>query len=141
MSYHNIHILGDSAISSRTHHGPICLPCDSCTIFPPLPPALPVRCAAQVPSVRTLKEECRVEDKAGSVNVYLRRWSDQGQRQNREEVRQLPTFHGVTRKYVTMLRTTLNANEVRSLAGSKVACPVLQVRAIILFVQVCSLGI
>jgi nucleolar protein 9 len=65
--------------------------------------------------------------------------TDQGQRQNREEVRQLPTFHGVARKYVTMLRTTLNANEVRSLAGSKVACPVLQVRAIIFFVQVCSL--
>jgi hypothetical protein len=52
----------------------------------------------------------------------------QGQNQTRKEVRQPPAFHEVARKYVTMLRTTLGANEIRSLAASKVACPVLQVR-------------
>ena len=39
-----------------------------------------------------------------------------------------PAFHAVAGRYVAMLRTTLDANEVRSLAGNKVACPVLQVR-------------
>jgi len=38
------------------------------------------------------------------------------------------SFREVARRYVTMLRTTLDANEVRSLAANKVACPVLQVR-------------
>ncbi|KAH9991655.1 ARM repeat-containing protein [Russula compacta] len=42
------------------------------------------------------------------------------------EGRQPPAFDEVARKYVTMLRTTLDANEVRSLAASKVACGVLQ---------------
>ena len=53
---------------------------------------------------------------------------DQGQNQTKKEGRQPPAFHEVARKYVTMLRTTLGANEIRSLAASKVACPVLQVR-------------
>ncbi|KAH9175142.1 ARM repeat-containing protein [Lactarius sanguifluus] len=35
-------------------------------------------------------------------------------------------FREVAKKYVTMLRTTLDENEVRSLAANKVACPVLQ---------------
>jgi nucleolar protein 9 len=39
-----------------------------------------------------------------------------------------PAFHEVARRYVATLRTTLDANEVRSLAANKVACPVLQVR-------------
>ena len=39
-----------------------------------------------------------------------------------------PTFRELARRYVMMLRTTLGANEVRSLAANKVACPVLQVR-------------
>jgi nucleolar protein 9 len=37
-------------------------------------------------------------------------------------------FRDVATKFVTILRTNLNANEVRSLAANKVACPVLQVR-------------
>ena len=45
-----------------------------------------------------------------------------------------PAFHEVARRYVTMLSTTLDANEVRSLAADKVACPVLQVRGY-LFVE------
>ena len=53
---------------------------------------------------------------------------DQSQNQTKREVRQPPAFHEVARKYVTMLRTTLDANEIRSLAASKVACPVLLVR-------------
>ena len=53
---------------------------------------------------------------------------DQGRNQAKREARQSPAFHGVATKYVTMLRTTLDANEIRSLAASKVACPVLQVR-------------
>lgn len=53
---------------------------------------------------------------------------DQGQKQTPKEARPPPAFHEVARKYVTMLRTTLDANEIRSLATSKVACPVLQVR-------------
>jgi nucleolar protein 9 len=52
---------------------------------------------------------------------------NQGQNQTKKEVRQPPAFHEVARKYVTMLRTTLDGNEIRSLAASKVACPVLQV--------------
>src|SRR6267154_2089870 len=52
---------------------------------------------------------------------------DQGQNQTKKEGRHPPAFHEVARKYVTMLRTTLDANEIRSLAASKVACPVLQV--------------
>lgn len=39
-----------------------------------------------------------------------------------------PAFRELASKYVMMLRTTLDANEVRSLAANKVACPVLQVR-------------
>jgi hypothetical protein len=39
-----------------------------------------------------------------------------------------PAFHEVARRYVATLRTTLGANEVRSLSANKVACPVLQVR-------------
>ena len=53
---------------------------------------------------------------------------DQGQKRIKKEARQPPGFHEVAAKYVTMLRTTLDANEIRSLAASKVACPVLQVR-------------
>ena len=53
---------------------------------------------------------------------------DQGQNQTKKEVRQPPAFHEAARKYVTMLRTTLDGNEIRSLAASKVACPVLLVR-------------
>ena len=53
---------------------------------------------------------------------------DQGQNQSKKEVRQPPAFYEVARKYVAMLRATLDANEIRSLAASKVACPVLQVR-------------
>jgi nucleolar protein 9 len=50
--------------------------------------------------------------------------SEQGQSQTSKGP---PAFHEVARRYVTTLRTTLDANEVRSLAGNKVACPVLQV--------------
>jgi hypothetical protein len=53
---------------------------------------------------------------------------DQGQNQTKNKARQPPSFHEVARKCVTVLRTTLDANEIRSLAASKVACPVLQVR-------------
>ena len=53
---------------------------------------------------------------------------DQGQNRFKKEARQPPAFHEVAAKYVLMLRTTLDANEIRSLAASKVACPVLQVR-------------
>jgi nucleolar protein 9 len=53
---------------------------------------------------------------------------DQGQNQTKKEVGQPPAFHEVARKYVTMLKATSGANEIRSLAASKVACPVLQVR-------------
>lgn len=53
---------------------------------------------------------------------------DLGQKQTQKEARPPPAFHEVARKYVTMLRTTLDANEIRSLATSKAACPVLQVR-------------
>ena len=45
------------------------------------------------------------------------------------EGRHPPEFREVARKYVTMLRTNLDGNEVRSLAANKVACPVLQVRS------------
>ena len=41
-------------------------------------------------------------------------------------------FHEAAR-YVRMLRTTLDGNEVRSLAANKVACPVLQVRDYLFF--------
>lgn len=51
-----------------------------------------------------------------------------GQNQTKKEARWPSAFHEVATKYVTMLRTTLNANEIRSLAASKVGCPVLQVR-------------
>lgn len=51
--------------------------------------------------------------------------SDKGQ--TTKEGGQPPAFREVARKYVTLLRTTLSANEVRSLAANKVACPVLQV--------------
>ena len=54
--------------------------------------------------------------------------SGQGQSQTSRGGSQLPAFQEVARRYVEMLRTTMDANEVRSLAGSKVACPVLQVR-------------
>ena len=54
--------------------------------------------------------------------------SGQGQSQTSKGGCQPPGFLEVARRYVTTLRTTLDANEVRSLAGSKVACPVLQVR-------------
>jgi nucleolar protein 9 len=37
-------------------------------------------------------------------------------------------FRELARRFVMMLRTTLGANEIRSLAANKVACPVLQVR-------------
>jgi len=46
--------------------------------------------------------------------------------QSTKEGGQPPAFREVVRKYVSLLRTTLNANEVRSLAANKVACPVLQ---------------
>ncbi|KAH9991427.1 armadillo-type protein [Russula vinacea] len=39
---------------------------------------------------------------------------------------QPPEFQEVAKRFVMMLRTSLDANEVRSLAGNKVACPVLQ---------------
>ena len=51
----------------------------------------------------------------------------QGQNQTRKGVTQPPAFREVAKKFVIMLRTTLDANEIRSLAASKVACPVLQV--------------
>ena len=54
--------------------------------------------------------------------------SGQGQSQTSKGGSQPPAFQEVARRYVAMLRTTMDANEVRSLAGSKVACPVLQVR-------------
>ena len=54
--------------------------------------------------------------------------TDQGQSETRKEVRHPPAFREVARKYVTTLRTALNGNEIRSLAASKVACPVLKVR-------------
>lgn len=44
------------------------------------------------------------------------------------EGRRPSSFDDVAKNYVMMLRTTLDGNEVRSLATSKVACPVLQVR-------------
>jgi hypothetical protein len=53
--------------------------------------------------------------------------SGQGQGQTSKGCQQPPAFHEVSRRYVMMLRTTLDANEVRSLAGNKVASPVLQV--------------
>ncbi len=37
-------------------------------------------------------------------------------------------FREVAKRFVTTLRTTLDENEVRSLAANKVSCPVLQVR-------------
>jgi len=37
-------------------------------------------------------------------------------------------FCEIAKKYVTILSTTLDGNEIRSLAANKVACPVLQVR-------------
>ncbi len=52
----------------------------------------------------------------------------QGQNKTKKEARWPPALHEIATKYVTMLRTTLDANEIRSLAASKVACPVLQVR-------------
>ena len=51
----------------------------------------------------------------------------QGQSQTGKEVTQPPAFHKVAKKFVIMLRTTLDANEIRLLAARKVACPVLQV--------------
>jgi nucleolar protein 9 len=54
--------------------------------------------------------------------------SGQRQSQTSKGGSQLPAFQEAARRYVVMLRTTMDANEVRSLAGSKVACPVLQVR-------------
>ena len=45
------------------------------------------------------------------------------------EGRHPPEFHEVLRKYVTMLRTNLDANKVHSLAVNKVACPMLQVQS------------
>ena len=44
------------------------------------------------------------------------------------EKRHPAEFREVAKKCITTLRTTLNENEVRSLAANKVACPVLQVR-------------
>jgi nucleolar protein 9 len=43
------------------------------------------------------------------------------------EDRHPPEFRDAARKFVIMLRTNLDVNEVRSLAANKVACPVLQV--------------
>lgn len=37
-------------------------------------------------------------------------------------------FREIAKKYVTMLRTALDGNEIRSLAANRVACPVLQVQ-------------
>jgi nucleolar protein 9 len=54
--------------------------------------------------------------------------SNQGQSQTSKGSWQPPEFQEVARKVLTTLRTALDANEVRSLAGNKVACPVLQVR-------------
>ncbi|KAI0253125.1 ARM repeat-containing protein [Lactifluus subvellereus] len=42
------------------------------------------------------------------------------------EGRHPPEFREIVKKFVTMLRTSLDANEVRSLAANKVACPMLQ---------------
>ncbi|KAI0299719.1 ARM repeat-containing protein [Multifurca ochricompacta] len=39
---------------------------------------------------------------------------------------QPPEFHEVAKRFVTTLRAALDANEVRSLAANKVACPVLK---------------
>ena len=44
------------------------------------------------------------------------------------EKRHPAEFREVAKRCVTTLRTTLDENEVRSLAANKVACPVLQVR-------------
>jgi hypothetical protein len=66
--------------------------------------------------------------KQGPLKSIFGNELDHGQSQTEKEVRQPPAFHEVARKYVTMLRTTLDGNEIRSLAASKVACPVLQVR-------------
>ncbi|KAI9511254.1 armadillo-type protein [Russula earlei] len=46
--------------------------------------------------------------------------------QTGEESAPPPAFHEFSRRCVTTLRTTLDANEVRSLAANKAACPVLQ---------------
>lgn len=54
--------------------------------------------------------------------------SHQGQSQSSKGSWQPPEFQEVAKRFVMMLRTSLDANEVRSLAGNKVACPVLQVR-------------
>ena len=66
-----ISAIGNFAISSRTHHGPIRLPRCPCPISPPLSRALPIRCAAQVPRICALEEERGVEGEAGPVGVYL----------------------------------------------------------------------
>jgi hypothetical protein len=68
------------------------------------------------------------KEKQGPLKSVFGDELDQGQNQTKKEVGQPPAFHEVARKYVTTLRTTLDANEIRSLAASKVACPVLQVR-------------
>ncbi len=90
-----------------------------------------------------LRSRKSVEWKArqGPLKSILGDESGQSQNQTREEVRQPPAFHEVARKYVMKLRTTLDANEVRSLAASKVACPVLQVWRAMLFVEGGSLFI
>lgn len=54
--------------------------------------------------------------------------SHQGQSQSSKGSWHPPEFQEVAKRFVMMLRTSLDANEVRSLAGNKVACPVLQVR-------------
>ena len=67
----DVYSLGNSAIPPCTHHGPIRLPCRPRTIPPPLPTSFPVRCAAQVPVIRALEEERRMEGETGSFEVYL----------------------------------------------------------------------
>ena len=67
----DVYSLGNSAIPPCTHHGPIRLPRRPRTILPPLSIYFPVRRAAQVPVIRALEEERRMEGETGSFEVYL----------------------------------------------------------------------
>ena len=82
---------------------------------------------AEAPSGRA-KAGAPRPSRAGTSLKFFGDESDQDQSQTSKEGCQPPSFHEVAKRYVTTLRTTLDANEARSLAGSKVACPVLLVR-------------
>jgi nucleolar protein 9 len=66
--------------------------------------------------------------KQGPLRSIFGNGQDKGKASAEERQPYPLEFRDVARKFVTMLRTNLDANEVRSLAANKVACPVLQVR-------------